>query len=87
MFQCSRYDEGHVVLDRDDVLVAYTDGVAERVNSSQEEWGTERIRRVIESCGSRTAEEMIREIFASVDCFACGPPQDDDMTLLALRVL
>jgi sigma-B regulation protein RsbU (phosphoserine phosphatase) len=70
-----------------DVMLAYTDGVSESMNASDEEWGEERMMEAAESCAGLTAVEMIRRLIAAADAFAAGARQHDDMTLSILRVL
>ena len=70
-----------------DVMLAYTDGVSEAMNSADEEWGEERMIATAEGCAGVAAAEMIRRLIAAADAFAAGARQHDDMTLSALRVL
>lgn len=85
MFPDWTYEEGAVPLDSSDVLLAYTDGVIEAVNSRGEEWGVEGLRRAAAESHARCADEMVRAIFRSMDDFSCGR-QTDDATVAVLRV-
>jgi sigma-B regulation protein RsbU (phosphoserine phosphatase) len=47
IFPNSRYEVGSIALDPCDLVVAYTDGVIESRNSSGEQWGVERLARLV----------------------------------------
>jgi sigma-B regulation protein RsbU (phosphoserine phosphatase) len=80
------YEQGTLTLEPGDLLVAFTDGVSEAQNASDEEFGDERLLQTIERGRQVDAVELIRRIVASVDAFAAGAPQFDDLTLVVLRV-
>ncbi|HWB84336.1 MAG TPA: GAF domain-containing SpoIIE family protein phosphatase [Bryobacteraceae bacterium] len=80
------YREGSVALNPGDLLVAYTDGLCEVTNPLGEEWGWRRLLEAIESCGGRTARDLVDYVIASAEKFAEGAPQGDDMTLWLGRV-
>lgn len=81
------YQQGSVRLSDGDLLVAYTDGISEAMNSADEEWGEDRLAEVIQSCNGVPAQEMLQRIFAAADAFVAGAEQHDDMTLVILRVV
>ncbi|MFA5332253.1 MAG: SpoIIE family protein phosphatase [Methanoregula sp.] len=70
-----------------DVLVLYTDGVTEAINSKEEEFGEERLLRVITENRSRPAQEIMDRILAAITAFAGDQPQFDDITLMVLRAV
>ncbi|MBV8150341.1 MAG: SpoIIE family protein phosphatase, partial [Candidatus Eremiobacteraeota bacterium] len=43
------YQQGSVSLEEGDILVAYTDGISEAMNSTDEEWGEDRLTRTAEA--------------------------------------
>lgn len=86
MFPEYIYAEGAVQLDPGDVVVAYTDGVIEALNSAGEEWGVEGLRRSILKCRGRNTEDMVSAIFEAMEEYA-GGCQTDDATVAVLRVL
>jgi sigma-B regulation protein RsbU (phosphoserine phosphatase) len=81
------YQQGEIVLEPGDLFVAYTDGISEAMNSSDQEWGEERMLEELESSPQEKAEEIIRRVFRAADDFAKGAPQFDDMTLVVARVV
>ena len=81
------YQQGSVSLATGDVLVAFTDGISEAMNSSDEEWGEQRLIATVEHCAGVSAERVLVEIFAAADTFVAGTKQHDDMTLVILKVV
>jgi sigma-B regulation protein RsbU (phosphoserine phosphatase) len=81
------YEQGQVTLDPGDVLVAYTDGVSEAMNSGQEEWGEEQLAATTLPARTMNCGELIGRIMRAADRFAAGAPQHDDMTLVVIRRL
>jgi sigma-B regulation protein RsbU (phosphoserine phosphatase) len=85
MFPDWAYEEGAAQLNPGDTVLAYTDGVVEALNPAGEDWGVEGLRgATLESC-ARSADEMVREIFTSMDEFSSGR-QVDDATVVVMRV-
>ncbi|HTU48779.1 MAG TPA: SpoIIE family protein phosphatase [Bryobacteraceae bacterium] len=80
------YRETQVPLQPGDVVVAFTDGISEAMNNSDEEFDEERLIHSILTCDSRSAADMITSILKRVDGFTAGAPQHDDMTLVVVRV-
>ena len=82
------YEQHTVTLELGDVAVLYTDGVTESMNSQDEEFGMERLRKVFAMASTSDAltdpRETNRLIFESVQDFAANTPQSDDITCLTL---
>jgi len=70
-----------------DVLVLYTDGVTEAINDKDEEFGEERLLRIIAEHRGRPAGEIQERILDAIAAFAGDCPQFDDITLMVLRAL
>lgn len=81
------YRQGSVSLVAGDILVAYTDGISEAMNSADEEWGEDRLTEVIQRCDGSPAQKILQRVFAAADAFVAGAEQRDDMTLVILRVV
>lgn len=81
------YQQGSVPLGVGDLLVAYTDGISEAMNSADEEWGEDRMMDSIKACDGMPAQEALQQIFTAADAFVAGAKQHDDMTLVVLRVV
>lgn len=70
-----------------DTLILYTDGVTEAFNTAGEMFTLSRLRETGEELArsGKTPAEMLDSILRSVDEFAAGCEQSDDITLLILR--
>jgi phosphoserine phosphatase RsbU/P len=87
LMEGSFYKQGRVTLERGDVLVAYTDGVSEAMNASDDEWGEDRLKDAVEPKRESAARDLIDGVMSAADAFVAGAPQHDDMTLVVLRLL
>jgi len=85
MFADYAYAEGAVQLQSGDVIVTYTDGVIEALNSSGEEWGVEGLQRSAAKSREQSAEQVVSAIFEAMAEYADGC-QIDDATIAVLRV-
>jgi serine phosphatase RsbU (regulator of sigma subunit)/putative methionine-R-sulfoxide reductase with GAF domain len=77
--------EAVVVLEPNDVLVCYTDGVTEAINDALEGFGTDRLRSVIAMHHTASAETIVEAILEAVDQFSQGQPPFDDVTLVVVK--
>jgi sigma-B regulation protein RsbU (phosphoserine phosphatase) len=69
-----------------DVLVAYTDGITEAENPRNDQWGEQRLEKLLRSCSQESPERIINGILDEVSAFADGEPQRDDATLVVMSV-
>jgi serine phosphatase RsbU (regulator of sigma subunit) len=86
MFADTQFAATKFQLEKDDILVAYTDGITEAANSSGEQWGLDRLERRLRSCSQMTSSEIVERILSEVSDFANGEPQRDDVTLVVMKV-
>jgi sigma-B regulation protein RsbU (phosphoserine phosphatase) len=76
-----------VALQPGDLLVAFTDGISEAMNPSDEEWGEERLAAAVAAVRGREASGIVLGLMTAADAFAAGAKQHDDMTIVVVRVL
>ena len=69
-----------------DILLAFTDGISEAMNASEDEWGEHRMIAEAQAQADLSAEELLQRLFRAADAFAAGAPQHDDMALVVLRL-
>ncbi|MEM7625301.1 MAG: PP2C family protein-serine/threonine phosphatase [Planctomycetota bacterium] len=82
-----RYDTARFQLRPGDELVMFTDGIAEAFNPDRKQYGEERLDALLaQSPPDRRPADTLRAVLDDVGGFAQGVPNDDDQTLLALRV-
>jgi len=86
MFVDTQFAATKFQLEKDDILVAYTDGITEAANASSELWGLERLERLLRSCSRIAPNQIVERILAEVSEFANGEPQRDDVTLVVMKV-
>jgi serine phosphatase RsbU (regulator of sigma subunit) len=86
MFDDAQFAATQFQLAKDDVLIAYTDGITEASNSSSELWGLESLERLLRSCSGMEPREIVERILDEVADFANGEPQRDDVTLVVMKV-
>lgn len=81
----AEYEHGTVELESGDVLVLYTDGLTEAMNSSELEFGTERLNKVVLENRDLSAQKISGGILDAVNSHSKGSPQGDDQTLVVLK--
>jgi serine phosphatase RsbU (regulator of sigma subunit)/putative methionine-R-sulfoxide reductase with GAF domain len=79
------YGAVDLMLGRGDTLVLFSDGVTEAQNTEEEEYGEARLVDCLRDVSDQPAAVMIERLMASIDAFAAGAPQFDDITLLIAR--
>lgn len=80
------YDEIELRLEPGDLLLLASDGITEAYGESGEEYGVHRLREFVEAYPEASAPELLDGIFADVNEFTAGAPQNDDRTLIVVRV-
>ncbi len=80
------YEQGSLLLHPGDLLLAYTDGISEAMNSAEEEWGEEAMILATQQTLGGTTEDIVKAVFAAADAFAGNASQHDDMTVLVMEV-
>jgi serine phosphatase RsbU (regulator of sigma subunit) len=79
-------EEAELPLASGDVLLFFTDGLSEAMNSRAELFGEQRLRDVLEAGEQLSSEELKERILAEIRSFVDGAAQHDDMTLVILKV-
>jgi len=70
-----------------DTLLMYTDGVTEATNPNQEEFGTERLKSLLEQNAALSAQNLLLTVRHALTDFAGAQPLEDDVTLLVCKAL
>jgi len=81
----AEYEHGMVELESGDVLVLYTDGLTEAMDSSDSEFGTERLCNVVMENRDLSAHQIVGGVLEAVNSHSKGLPQGDDQTLVVLK--
>jgi len=81
-----KYIESDTIkLAKDDILLVYTDGITEAMNSNRELFGEERLQKVLHEYGHLDAESFVEKLKDSIYSFTEGSPQYDDITVVAIK--
>jgi sigma-B regulation protein RsbU (phosphoserine phosphatase) len=72
-------------LKRDDCLLLYTDGVTEALDANGDEFGPERMIECVRTSAAEGAPAMITRLIDELRNFVGAQPQNDDITLIAIR--
>ncbi len=80
-----QYETGSVDVKEGELFVCYTDGVNEAMNTSDEEFGEERLYQIVVENHHLSAKALSEKIVQSVKMFSAEAPQYDDVTLLIVK--
>jgi serine phosphatase RsbU (regulator of sigma subunit) len=76
--------EDRVMLEVDDILVCYTDGLTEAINAAEEAFGVERLIDAVAANREQSAEALVALLNAALLRFTERPPFDD-LTLVVIK--
>ncbi|KWT76847.1 SpoIIE family protein phosphatase [Candidatus Magnetominusculus xianensis] len=79
------FDKGVITMQSGDFILMYTDGVTEAINEKDEEFGEERLNRLILENHDKPIKEFVELINAELKKFTGEQPQFDDITLMILK--
>jgi sigma-B regulation protein RsbU (phosphoserine phosphatase) len=68
-----------------DVLVLFSDGIFERQNLMNEEYGIQRLKELAQMYHHKSAQEILNIIFTKVQEYGKGPKFEDDATLMIIK--
>lgn len=80
------YESELVQLQKDDVIILFTDGITEAKNLKDEEFSDERLQELVPALAEKSAIEILAAIKKEVQDFAYGTVQSDDITLMVIKV-
>ncbi len=80
------YLSAEIDLQPNDIIVAFTDGITEAIDTSGEEFDIDRIQDVIRDYSVTNAPTIVNSIIREVDKWAGDSPQWDDMTVITLKI-
>jgi sigma-B regulation protein RsbU (phosphoserine phosphatase) len=84
MFPAPEFEMGEVSLQPSDMLILYSDGITEAAAADGEEFGEERLQRVVAARREEPLAGIQRHVLKAVQEWSSEEPQDD-MTLLIVR--
>ena len=84
-FPFARYEEKTVLLEHGDILVAYTDGIAEPENAYGEMFGEDRLKDLVVKYSKADSSEIIARSMEAVNQWTGSSELQDDMTMVVVR--
>jgi sigma-B regulation protein RsbU (phosphoserine phosphatase) len=79
-------EEVQIPLHTGDVLVFYTDGITEAMNTDSDLFGDARLSRIVEEHGHLDSGELRERILREIEAFVGTADQHDDMTMILIKV-
>ncbi len=80
-----KYSEADTMFEPGDMLFVFSDGITEAMNANKEQFEEERLEALLKTFGGVSADEVISKVGEAVTTHAAGFPQNDDITMLAVR--
>lgn len=80
------YSGGQGTFEKGDILVLYTDGVTEAMNSRSDLYGAERLSSVVSHNRHLSSKDILKAIGRDVRKFEGGAGQHDDMTVIVMKI-
>ena len=78
-------DEGEIDIAPGDLLIFYTDGVTESMDTSREQFGEERLQELVVGLAQASARRVIEAVVDAVAAHTGDVPPFDDITLLVVK--
>jgi phosphoserine phosphatase RsbU/P len=80
-----KLEEIQINLREDDVFVLFTDGITEAKNEMMEDFGEERLQKIILQHSQLSADEISNKVMHELTTFSKNASQHDDITLVILK--
>jgi phosphoserine phosphatase RsbU/P len=81
----AEYETGNASLQPGDVLFIYSDGVSEANNINEDEFGMDRLIKVVSANVGRPASGIRDRVESSLSEFTGSAPQNDDVTMVIVK--
>ena len=81
------YLSGELVLGKDDLLVACTDGITEAMDTGGNEFGRPRLAELVARLRALAPQEILDGVLEAVDAHARGGAYEDDRILMVVKAL
>ena len=82
----AEFAEKTIELQKDDLLVLYTDGITETVNLENQEFGRESLINLIKQVNKAPVKQVVQEIRQGLEEFSEGKPLTDDTTIVICKI-
>ena len=85
LFDHAQFEEETLRLQPGDLIVLFSDGVTEAMNSESEEFTDDRLIACANAHLGETPQQVLDALLADVHAFCAGEPQSDDVTAVLVR--
>ena len=85
LFADSSWEEETLMLNRGDVIIAFSDGVSEALNEAGDEYTDERLVASVQAHRDKSPQELLDGLLADVHQFCGGATPNDDVTMVVVR--
>lgn len=82
----AKFAEKTIDLQAGDLMVLYTDGVTEAMNTRNQQFGRQRLETLVRQAERMPVKEVIQKIKLSLEEFSEGKPLADDTTIVVGRI-
>lgn len=79
------YEASTIHLEPADILIIFSDGLAEAENPEEEQFGETRMIDILKEHGDKDALTIQNKMLVSIQEFSQNAPQEDDMTLIVVK--
>jgi putative ABC transport system permease protein len=86
LFPEATYEHGTVELQPGDVLFIFTDGVTESMNTAGEEFGEDRLTRLLRLSCDLSVDVLAARVSSDLKDWSAGAPQHDDLTFVVAKI-
>jgi sigma-B regulation protein RsbU (phosphoserine phosphatase) len=86
VFEGVFYQAQKVVLNADDLVFIYTDGLSEAMDAHEQEFGVDRIVSFLQKHRHRPPDEIKQGILQQVRSFSAVDPPEDDTTIIIFKI-
>ena len=84
-FESAEFNQASKILNVNELIVIYSDGVTESMNDMGHQFGEERLINLIKKNHNLSASEMIEKILSDVKNHSSKVEQTDDITLMTIK--
>ncbi|MBT3182606.1 MAG: SpoIIE family protein phosphatase [Deltaproteobacteria bacterium] len=82
----AQHKDNKLILNKEDAIFLYTDGVTEAINNSEEMFDEERLIHILKGSSAKSSKTIVKTVLKNVEAFSESEKQFDDITMLCLRL-
>ncbi|MBN2614831.1 MAG: SpoIIE family protein phosphatase [Bacteroidales bacterium] len=86
VFADQLYQNERIELDKDSIIVAFSDGVSEAENKQKVLYGTGRIAQVLQESAGLKCQEIKDKLLKDIHQYTAGQEQSDDLTVVVVQI-